>query len=162
MAGAATDVGEPKHSLISSNIGRLLGNALIAKDCAVFNSNAKYHVAAANKSFYPDVSVVCGTIERSEQDTRALANPMLLVEVLSESTAAFDRGKKFETYSQLSSLREYVLVEQDRQTIQTFYRSAPDALWQMQWFQREETEVTLRSVDVLLTMSDVYHKTESL
>ena len=79
----------------------------------------------------------CGPAERSEQDRRALTNPVLLVEVLSESTAAGDRGEKFEAYSQLSSLREYVLIEQDKQVVQTYYRESPKHLWEMQWFKGE-------------------------
>ena len=154
--------GDPKHSLIASNTGRLLGSALLSKNCAVFNSDAKYHVASINKSFYPDVSVICGAIERSGEDTNALANPILLVEVLSESTAAFDRGKKFEAYSRLPSLREYLLIEQDRPVTQSFYRDSPDELWQMQWFREEDTEVYLRSVDIRLALPDLYYRTEDL
>lgn len=154
--------GDPKHGAIAGNVLTLLNNALTDKACNVFNSDVKVHVASLNKSFYPDVSAVCGSIERSEEDTRALANPILLIEVLSESTAAYDRGKKFEAYSQLPSLREYVLVEQDRPVVQTFYRNSPDELWQMRWFQPQDTEVHLRSVDVRFELMDLYHKTEDL
>ncbi|MEM9832257.1 MAG: Uma2 family endonuclease [Bacteroidota bacterium] len=105
--------GDPKHGEIANNIGRLLGNALFDKDCTVFNSDVKYHIASVSKSYYPDVSVVCGSAQRSEKEIHALTNPLPLVEVLSDSTAAQDRGSKFHTYSQMPSLREYVLVEQD-------------------------------------------------
>ena len=162
MAGAATDVGNPKHSLIANNAGGLLRSALLSKNCAVFNSDAKYHVASLNKSFYPDVSVVCGPIERSEKDIRALANPILLVEVLSKSTEGYDKGNKFKDYGHLASLQEYVLIEQDQPLVQTFYRSSPDALWQMRWFQPEDDEVVLQSVGVSLKLADLYHKTEGL
>lgn len=162
MAGAAPDGGEPKHSLIANNIGALLRNALLSKDCMVFNSDAKYHIATSNVSCYPDVSVICGAAERSEKDIRALSNPLLLVEVLSETTAAYDQGAKFHTYSQLSSLREYVLIEQEEQRVQVFYRPAPQELWQMQWFSKEDNEVILRSIDTKLAIADVYHRTESL
>ncbi len=154
--------GEPKHSLIASNIARLLGNALLTKDCMVFNSDAKYHIASARKSCYPDVSVICGPAERSDKDTRALTNPILLVEVLSETTAAYDQGAKFHTYSQLSSLKEYVLIEQEEKRVQIFYRSSPQDLWQMQWFSEKDNEIVLRSIDTQLLIADIYHRTESL
>lgn len=167
MVGAAPDGGEPKHSLIANNIGALLRNALLSKDCMVFNSDAKYHIATSNVSCYPDVSVICGAAERSDKDARALSNPLLLVEVLSEttaavSTAAYDQGAKFHTYSQLSSLREYVLVEQEEQRVQVFYRPDSQELWQMQWFSKKDNEVILRSIDTKLLIADVYHRTESL
>ena len=154
--------GEPKHSLIANNIGALLRNALLSKDCMVFNSDAKYHIATSYVSCYPDVSVICGSAERSDKDVRALTNPLLLVEVLSETTAAYDQGAKFHTYSQLSSLREYVLVEQDEQRVQVFYRPAPQELWQMQWFSQEDNEIILRSIDTKILLADVYHRTEGL
>lgn len=154
--------GEPKHGAIAGTIIRLLGNALSSKDCTVFTSDVKFHIASENKSCYPDVSVVCGPAERSEQDTRALTNPILLVEVISESTAAYDRGQKFHTYSQLPSLREYVLVEQDMWRIQTYFRNSPADLWQMQWFSGENSEVILRSIGISLSLSELYRRTEGL
>ena len=154
--------GDPVHSLIANNTSYLLTGALLKKKCSVFNSDAKYHVASVNKSYYPDVSVICGPAERSEHDTRALTNPILLVEVLSESTAARDRGEKFEAYSQLPSLREYVLVAQDKWTVQTYYRESPKHLWEMQWFKGEEAVVDLRSLDVSLPLSALYRRTEEL
>ena len=151
----------------ANTVGRLLGNALLDKDCTVFNSDVKFHIEAEDKSCYPDVSVFCGPAQRSAQDTRALTNPVLLVEVLSETTAAYDRvspdrGRKFHSYSKLPSLREYVLVEQDIQQAQVFYRSAPNETWSMQWYTGEGAEVVLQSIGVTLLLSDLYHKTEGL
>ncbi|MEM9674639.1 MAG: Uma2 family endonuclease [Cyclobacteriaceae bacterium] len=154
--------GDPKHGAIASNILALLHNALFDKDCTVFNSDVKFHIESENKSHYPDVSVVCGPAQRSEKDTRALINPILLVEVLSDSTAAQDRGSKFHTYSQIDSLQEYVLIEQDIHRAQVFYRSAPDQRWSMQWYAGEETDVALQSIGVTFSLSEFYHKTEGL
>ena len=154
--------GDPKHSGVASNMLGILYGALLSKDCSPLNSDTKYYVASVNKSYYPDVSVVCGPSERSEQDRRALTNPILLVEVLSESTAAGDRGEKFEAYSQLPSLREYVLIEQNKRVVQTYYRESPQHLWEMQWFKGEEATVDLRSLDVSLPLSALYRRTEEL
>lgn len=154
--------GEPKHGSIAGNTLAALYNALFSKPCNVLNSDVKIHIESIRKSYYPDVSVVCGPVERSRQDTRAVTNPIILVEVLSKSNEGFDRGDKFEDYSHLPSLQEYVLIEQDKQLVQTFYRSAPDELWQMQWFREEDPDVILRSIDVRLRLSDLYHKTENL
>ena len=153
--------GEPKHGSIAGNALTLLNNALFSKACNVFNSDVKIHISSIKKSYYPDVSIVCGPVERSKKDVRAIINPVLLVEVLSKSNAAFDRGAKFEDYSRLASLREYVLIEQDTQVVQVYYRDSPDALWQMQWF-RDTANVVLRSIDITLKLADLYHKTEGL
>ena len=162
MAGAATDVGDPVHGVIAGNLIRLIGNDLLSRNCTVMTSDVKFYIPSINKSLYPDVSVVCGSPERSKQDTRALTNPVLLIEVLSDSNAAYDRGAKFHYYSELSSLREYVLVEQHVWKVETRYRSSPDERWQMDWFSGETAEVVLRSLGISLAMPDLYHRTEGL
>lgn len=108
------------------------------------------------------MSVVCGPSERSERDTKALTNPILLIEVLSDSNASYDRGTKFHYYSELPSLREYVLVEQHTWKVETRYRSSPEEPWQMDWFSGEDAEVRLRSVDLTLSMADLYRRTKDL
>ncbi len=162
MAGAATDVGDPVHGAIAGNLIGLLHTALRPKDCTVLTSDVKFYIPSINRSLYPDVSVVCGPSERSEQDTKALANPILLIEVLSDGNASYDRGTKFHYYSELLSLREYVLVEQHTWKVETRYRSRPEEPWQMDWFSGEEAHVRLRSVDLTLPMADLYRRTESL
>lgn len=157
MAGGA-----PKHGIIANNIGRLLANALFSKNCTVGNSDVKYHVTSANKSFYPDVSVVCGAPERSNRDTYALTNPIMLVEVLSASTEAFDRGDKFLTYSQLPSLREYVLVKQDEWLVETRYRSSVSDPWKLAWFDSTQADIALHSLGITLPLAELYHRTEEL
>lgn len=154
--------GDPKHGIIASNILGMLHNALLSKDCTVCNSDVKFYISSANKSLYPDVSVVCGTAERSKQDIRALTNPILLIEVLSGSTVAYDKGAKFRYYSELPSLREYVLVEQDAWVVEIRYRDSPDERWQMEWFSGKNAEVILRSINVTLPIAELYRRTEGL
>ena len=89
--------GDPKHSAIAGSIIYLLSSALRGKGCTPFTSDTKFYIEALNKSLYPDVSVVCRPFERSDKDKHALVNPVLLVEVLSESTADYDRGANFVT-----------------------------------------------------------------
>ena len=154
--------GDPIHGAIAGNLIGLLHSALRPKDCTVLTSDVKFYIPSINRSLYPDVSVVCGPSERSDNDTKALTNPILLIEVLSDSNAAYDKGTKFHYYSELPSLREYVLVEQHEWKVETRYRSTPDELWQMDWFSGEEAQVRLRSVDLTLPMADLYRRTESL
>ncbi len=154
--------GDPKHSAVAGNMIYLLNGALLSKPCTVFTSDAKYYIEAIDRSLYPDVSVVCGSPQRSEKDIRAMTNPILLIEVLSDSTANYDRGTKFHHYSNVSTFREYVLIEQDIWKVETRYRDSAEQPWQMDWFEGEETDVLLRSVNVTLAMKDLYRGTEEL
>ncbi len=155
MSGAAR-----KHSAISSNVGRNLGN-LLPKGCRPFNSDLKVYVEAVNKGFHPDVSVACRPIT-GPGEINAIDNPVLLVEVLSESTAAYDRGQKFWHYSQLASLREYVLIEQDRPAVEVRYRSSASEDWMMAYYEGEDAEIVLRSFDLRLPIAQLYEDTEGL
>jgi Uma2 family endonuclease len=123
--------GDPKHSAIAGSIIYLLSSALKGKGCTPFTSDTKFYIEALNKSLYPNVSVVCRPFERSDKDKHALVNPVLLVEVLSESTADYDRGAKFRYYSKIPSLREYVLVEQNSLTVETRHRGSENEEWKM-------------------------------
>ena len=96
--------------------------------CRVYSADAKIHVPESGNSHYPDVSVVCGPRETASHDANAITNPTLIVEVLSDSTEQFDRGKKFKDYQRLPSLQHYLLVNQDEARIEHFRRNA-DGTW---------------------------------
>ena len=149
-----------KHSAIAANVNILLGNSLPA-GCRTFDSDLKVYVEAVNRGFHPDVSVACRPITGPEE-INAIDNPVLLIEVLSPGTADYDRGQKFWFFSQLSSLREYVLVEQDRWAVETRYRPSADAEWVMAYFEGEQAEVVLRSFDLRVPMAKFYQDTEGL
>jgi Uma2 family endonuclease len=154
--------GDPKHSAIAGSIIYLLSSALRGKGCTPFTSDTKFYIEALNKSLYPDVSVVCRPFERSDKDKHALVNPVLLVEVLSESTADYDRGAKFRYYSKIPSLREYVLVEQNSLTVETRHRGSENEEWKMDWFEGKEAKVVLRSLNIKLLISEIYQEAEGL
>ncbi|MGB3850718.1 MAG: Uma2 family endonuclease [Tunicatimonas sp.] len=162
MAGAATDVGDTVHNAVCHNLHVFLGNALRKKPCNVFTSDQKVRIKSINRSLYPDASVTCGLVDRSEKDTKAITNPVLLVEVLSDSTEAYDRGKKFEYFSKLPSLREYMLIEQHEPAAQIHYRTADTDLWQITWVAGLDKTLTLQSLDIETTLRELYLKTEGL
>ncbi len=147
--------GTPDHGRLAMNVGRLLGAALAGKPCAVFNSDVRVRIEATGRSTYPDLSVVCGHLVRASDDPDAIANPVLLVEVLSDSTEASDRGDKFAHYRRLPSLREYVLVSQSTPRIEVFRRREG-----RDWLLNEVgdgEQARLESLDVALSVDDVYH-----
>ena len=152
--------GAPKHGAIAINVSTLLSNAL-SGNCRVFNSDVKIYISSISKGLYPDVSVACRPIEQM-QEVNGITNPVLLVEVLSPSTADHDRAAKFRHYSRLASFREYVLIEQETWTVETRYRSSADTPWEMDWFEGESTELILRSLNIKLPMSEIYRETDDL
>ncbi|MGB3780109.1 MAG: Uma2 family endonuclease [Tunicatimonas sp.] len=154
-----------KHSAIASNVGRNLGN-MLPKGCRTFDSDLKVYVETVNKGFHPDVSVACRPITGPDE-INAIDNPVLLVEVISEGSANYDPvstagGQKFWYYSQLPSLREYVLIEQDRQAVEVRYRSSATADWVMAYYEGEGVQVVLRSFDLRLPIAQIYEDTDGL
>lgn len=118
MAGASR-----RHNLIAANLTRELGNALIDRPCEVYPSDMR--VGAVDRSYrYPDVSVVCDEPRFEGDKEDVLLNPSLVVEVLSDSTEAYDRGDKFAHYRSIDSLRDYVLVSQHIERVEHFHRLA--------------------------------------
>ena len=115
--------GTPEHAALAMAIGVQLGTALGKHPCSVFGSDLRVRVEATDLSTYPDISVICDHLERSKVDPNAVTNPVLLVEVLSDATEAYDRGEKFAHYRQIPSLREYVLVSQRRPMIEVYRKN---------------------------------------
>src|SRR2546423_4510369 len=104
--------GTRAHSLIATNLARELSNQLKAGDCIVYNTDLRIKVEPTGLITYPDLSVVCGEQRFLDQQQDTLLNPVLIVEVLSNASEAYDRGKKFEHYREITTLREYLLVSQ--------------------------------------------------
>ncbi|MDX1908051.1 MAG: Uma2 family endonuclease [Bacteroidia bacterium] len=155
--------GTPRHGLIGGNFLTALNIALRAagKSCKVYSSDVKVAIAKANQRFYPDVSVVCGPVAYDDTEPRALTNPMVIVEVLSDTTEALDRGNKFRGYRQLESLREYILVSQDRALVEVFSR-AEEGVWRIQTALGMDGAFELPSLDIQLLNSEVYLGVEDL
>jgi Uma2 family endonuclease len=115
--------GTIEHAALSASVIGLLTRALSGRPCRVFSSDARVRVLATGLSTYPDVTVVCGKLEVDAEDPHAIVNPVLLVEVLSDSTEAADRGEKAAHYRRIPSLRELVLVSQRGPRIEVQRRS---------------------------------------
>jgi Uma2 family endonuclease len=123
MAGGTIEHG----ALAANTIGELL-RLLRGRPCRVYTSDVRVRVAATGLATYPDASVVCGKLERDPEDDNTVLNPVVLVEVLSDSTEAYDRGEKFAHYRRIDSLRDYVLVSQ-REPLLEHYARNDDGTW---------------------------------
>lgn len=155
MAGASEE-----HATISSNINASLNFQLKKRPCKSYQSDLRVFIPATGLYTYPDVIVVCGKpqlVENADLDT--LVNPTLIVEVLSPSTADYDKGTKFDYYRTIESLREYVLVWQDKKRVARYAKQA-DGSWVLHDFIGEDAEIILGSIDCKLSIEDVYDKVD--
>lgn len=146
--------GTPEHTAIAAAVITELSVALRGRPCRVFGSDLRIRVEDTDLSTYPDVTVVCDSLERSSIDPHAVTNPILLVEVLSDSTEAYDRGEKFLHYRRLASLREYLLVSQRKPLIESYVRTERGT-----WELREASE---GEVLTLASLPDVHLDTRIL
>ena len=152
MAGASAN-----HNLIVGNCVQTLGQQLKKKPCRVYPSDLKLRIEATGLYTYPDLSVVCGEPELECNGVDVLLNPVVLIEVLSDSTEAYDRGKKFEHYRTIPCLKHYVLIAQDRHSIDCFSRT-PDGSWLLTSCQSLDEKVELEAIDSQLAAAEVYDK----
>jgi len=145
--------GTLRHAALAARVIAALDGALRGRPCQVFSSDAKVRIRATKLGTYPDVSVVCGKLEVDEEDERSLINPILLVEVLSESTERYDRGAKFAHYRSLPSAQAVLLVRQDPRGLELFARQ-PDGTWVLH--EADEGNLRIDALDVSLNVDEIY------
>lgn len=153
--------GTAEHSAIVMNVGGELRSLLKGNRCAPCDSNLRIKVATADLYTYPDVSVICGPLEYADPHRDTVTNPTLIVEVLSDSTEAYDRGKKFAHYRTLPSLAEYVLVSQKEPLVEVLFK-LPDGTWQLTPARGRDAVVRLQSLGVDLRLAEVFDRVEFL
>ena len=144
--------GSPKHSMLGINAGAEFRNQLKGKRCRALNSDMRLRTPAGSH-LYPDVSIVCGPIQLHPGSNDLLTNPVLLVEVLSPSTASYDRGAKFEMYKLMPTLRDYVLLHQS--SIFAEHYSKDDG-WARHDYRGEDARIPLPSIDCELHLGSIY------
>jgi Uma2 family endonuclease len=143
------------HNTIALNIASALRSALRGSPCRAFIADMKLRIDSANAAFYPDVMVTCDPRDKTPETDLAKQHPVLIVEVLSESTSAYDRGLKFEHYRKIDTLKEYLLVEQDRRHADLFRRREDDSRWVL-YASGATDDVVLDSVGVQLSMDTLF------
>jgi Uma2 family endonuclease len=146
-----------KHNLISTNILASLHIQLRKQPCEVYPSDMRVKVETSGLITYPDISVVCGEPRFDDGYKDTLLNPTVLIEVLSPSTSAYDRGEKFENYRLIASLQEYLLVAQEKMQVECYSRQ-PDSTWIFTEFKRAGDHFVLASIGCTLALEDIYEK----
>ncbi|AFY99618.1 Uma2 family endonuclease [Calothrix sp. PCC 6303] len=146
--------GTKPHNRIAGNLFTKLDDFLAEKGCEVYISDVKVQVSESGPYHYPDVVVTCD--QRDKESIDVVQYPCLIVEVLSPSTAAFDRGKKFTCYRQSSTLKEYVLIESDEIAVECFRRNE-QGLWVLHTYS-EEDNLDLESVGISIAVKKLYRQ----
>ncbi|HMD71178.1 MAG TPA: Uma2 family endonuclease [Bryobacteraceae bacterium] len=147
------------HNLLVGNLIASLHEQLRSRPCAVLPSDMRVRVSRSDLYTYPDVVVVCGEPKFLDDRRDTLLNPTVLIEVLSPSTEAYDRGRKFEQYRTIESLSEYLLVSSDRVQAELFTRQA-DGRWLLTAAGGMEGALEFQSVGCRIGLRDVYEKVD--
>lgn len=150
----------------SANHNRIAGNFLTALNitfeggpCEAFISDLRLLVKRNELYTYPDVMAVCGQLKFAAKRSDTITNPVLIVEVLSDSTEGYDRGKKFEFYRMIPTLQHYLLVAQDRVHLEYFYKMA-DGRWALQEFNELQETLKIASLALEIPLSRIYNRVD--
>jgi Uma2 family endonuclease len=149
--------GTPEHAALSVAASTLLSNQLATSGpCRVFSSDLRVRVMATNLVTYPDVTVVCGPLERDPESRVTVVNPTLLVEVTSDGTEDWDRGEKRENYQQIPSLKEIVVVSHRAPVVEVWRRDGGGS-WASDLAKAGE-EIRLTSIGCVVRVDDLYRR----
>jgi Uma2 family endonuclease len=152
MAGA-----KRTHNLIVTNLLREISAHFKGKPCKVYPSDMKVKNAKDRFFTYPDVTIVCGKAEFLNKNQDVLLNPLVIIEVLSESTEKYDRGTKFDLYRNIPSLNEYILVNSEERKIESYVREGENWVYTES---REGQPFSIKTTEVSLDLDEVYDKVE--
>ncbi len=151
MSGASRE-----HNLISANTNRHIGAQLDELPCELYQSDMRVKITPTGLYTYPDIVISCGTPKFEDTELDTLLNPTVIIEVLSSSTEKYDRGKKFQHYRNISTLKEYLLIAQDNIHIEQFAKQS--SLWIYTDANSLDDVLTLASIECTLALSSVYKK----
>jgi Uma2 family endonuclease len=140
------------HNTISLNTAMLLRMGLRSSPCEIFMADVKVGLANQTRFFYPDLVVTC---ESDESDAYVIYAPKLIIEVLSESTESYDRGKKFHDYRTIPSLQEYVLISSQEYLVDVF-RRMENGLWLFESYQGDGAIAQFQSIDLEVPLAEIY------
>lgn len=147
--------GTLEHAAMTTAVVVALANQLRGRDCQVYPSDARVRIGSSGLDTYPDVSVVCGPVVRDTGDKNAMTNPVVLVEVTSNSTEAYDRGEKLRQYKTIDSLRAVVIVSHRRPSIEVHVR-APDGAWVTTADAGPGEAASIEAIRCTLSVDDVF------
>lgn len=149
------------HNLINANLAADLAAQFRAdgSTCRVFSNDMRVKIENKSGFAYPDIAIACGNLEFEDDEIDILNNPMVIIEILSESTEAYERGDKFAHYRAIPTLLEYILVSQNKCRIEQFVRKE-GRMWSMLHYEDMGQILKIESIDTGLPLSNIYHWVE--
>ena len=151
--------GTPNHNQIVVNFSTALNSALKGQPYRVFTSDLRLWIPQVRLYTYPDVMIVSGQLQLAEGRKDTIINPLIIAEVLSESTANYDRGEKFRLYRTVPTLQEYILISQAEMHVEQFAKTA-DNKWILSEYDGQDTILTLNHIQFQVILKDIYDKVE--
>ncbi len=155
---AMTGAKEP-HNLINGNTLASLHSQLRRKPCRTYSSDMRVKVIKTGLNTYPDIVILCGQPLFTDSTRDTVTNPVVIIEILSDSTERYDRGMKFQNYRAIDTLRDYILIAQDHHHIEHFSRQ-DNGLWVLQEATSDADVIHISSIECVLSLQDVYEKVE--
>jgi Uma2 family endonuclease len=148
-----------RHNVILTNLIAGLHGQLRKRPCNLYPSDMRVKIPRSRTYTYPDISVVCGSPTYDDPKRDTLVNPMVIIEILSPSTEAYDRGKKFASYRMIESLQEYIMVSQEKLLIEQYVRQS-DHQWALIVHMYRDTTVQLQAIQCQLAVADIYENVD--
>ena len=149
--------GSANHNRIVRNLSRNLDQAFTKEKCEAFITEMKVWIEARQLFTYPDVAVVCGEIEFYENRDDAIINPLIIVEVLSDSTKSYDRIEKFQYYRTLPGFQEYILVDQYKIHVEHYYKESKGKWIFTEYYQIDDI-LHFKKIDFEISLKDIYRR----
>jgi Uma2 family endonuclease len=143
------------HNIISMNCSVSISNKLNGKKCKPFGSDLRIHIPKSALYTYPDISIICGEIETTDDNFDTVTNPSVIIEILSKSTRDYDKGGKFTLYRQIESLQEYILIDSENIMVEKFIRNK-DTSWQLTEYKDLTQSFTINTVEIEMQLIDIY------
>ncbi len=145
------------HNIIAGNTFASLHTSLRNSECTVFTSDMKIQVDEDRHYTYPDISIACGDIEFAKNRNDTIINPIVIFEVLSESTMNYDRGAKFAAYKNISSLKDYILIDQYTCHVEYFHKNEAGK-WSLDEFKNQNDTFKIKSLDIEIVLDTIYNR----
>lgn len=149
--------GTPNHNRLTLDFANLLNTAFKNRSFEAFASDLRVQIDKEKHYVYPDVAVICGEIVFAENRKDTVGNPVLIAEILSDSTKDYDRGSKFTAYRNIRTLKDYVLIAQDRVHIEHFSKEN-DGIWRLREYFNPEEVLILESLGISLLIREIYSR----
>jgi len=150
MSGASV-----QHNEIFSNVFSLLAIELKGKHCRPFGSDLRIHIPENTLYTYPDISIVCGEYQTTDDAKDTITNPSVIIEILSASTKNYDRGDKFNFYRSIPTLKEYILIDSTAIGVELFSRNE-DSSWHLVEFKNLNDDFFIKTIGLYVPLSEIY------